>query len=154
MFSPAEVRLYPAFTQVKSFSGSGPPDGVEALVEFRDRFGDPTKAAGRLLFELFDYRTGWPDPRGMRIGGPWTGQLLTIDDQTLHWDRASRAYDFQLAFPGARLDHDYVLTLVYETTDGHRLFAQLTISGHHELDRRHGIPTTEPGAGQPVLPRF
>src|ERR1041385_4565024 len=72
MFGPMRMRLHPIFTQVKNWSsggGSGPgikPDGIEAELEFQDQFGDPTKAAGKVMFELFSYHQG-PDPRGERL---------------------------------------------------------------------------------------
>src|SRR6266550_8310566 len=71
LFGPVAMRLHPIFTQVKDWTGDNKPDGIEALVELQDQFGDPTKASGRLVFELFEYRPGFPDPRGKRVVNPW-----------------------------------------------------------------------------------
>src|SRR5437868_3820097 len=73
MFGPVSMRIHPIFTQVKDWTGDNHPDGVEALIEFQDQFGDPTKAAGNVIFELYSYRAYHPDPRGDRIVNPWVG---------------------------------------------------------------------------------
>ena len=77
LFGPVAMRL-DTFTKVRNWTNPNaeanpltPPDGIEAVVEFDDRFGDHTKAAGTILFELFDYRPGWPDhahPARIEIG--------------------------------------------------------------------------------------
>ncbi len=51
LFGPVSMK-FDSFSKVKDWSGRGAPDGVEALVEFDDRFGDRTKAAGTILFEF------------------------------------------------------------------------------------------------------
>ena len=146
MFSPVSIRLHPAFTLVKDLSGgTGAPNGIEALVEFDDRFDDPTRAAGSLLFELYEYRSGWPDPRGRQLSLPWPGSILTVDQQYAHWDRALRAYSFQLAFPQVRTDRDYVLTVEYESGNGPKLFAQTIISATKPRYR----PVTRPVSNEP-----
>src|SRR5690554_6153710 len=48
MFDPAAMRIHPVFTQVKDWTGDGQPDGIEALVELTDQFGDPTKGSGKV----------------------------------------------------------------------------------------------------------
>jgi len=147
MFSPVSMRLHPAFTLVKDLSGAnGTPNGIEALVEFDDRFDDPTRAAGTLLFELYDYRSGWPDPRDRRLSRPWAGSIATVEQQKAHWDRALRAYSFQLAFPEVRTDRDYVLTVEYEPENGPRLFAQTIIGA--TASRYH--PVTRPASNEPA----
>jgi hypothetical protein len=143
MFSPVSMRLYPAFTLVKDLSGNnGTPNGIEALVEFDDRFGDPTRAAGTLTFELFEYRSGWPDPRGNRLSLPWPGKILTVDQQNAHWDRALRAYSFQLVYAAVRTDRDYVLDVEYDPGNGPRLFAQTIISATQPRYRPVTRPTS------------
>src|SRR5262245_13357907 len=67
LFGPSNMRVHPIFTQVKDWTGDDKPDGIEALIELQDQFGDPTKASGRVLFELFNYRPYDPDPRGDRV---------------------------------------------------------------------------------------
>ncbi len=80
LFAPTGMRIHPIFTQIQV----GPdekPTGIEAQLEFQDQFGDPTKASGRVLFELYLYRDTSPDPRGKRVGGPWVGSLATRAEQ-------------------------------------------------------------------------
>src|SRR5580704_3350835 len=75
LFGPVSMKL-DSFSKVKDLSGSGKPDGIEALVESDDRFGDHTKTAGTIYFELFTYRPGYPDPRGGRLVNPWSASLV------------------------------------------------------------------------------
>ena len=128
LFGPVAMKLHNIFTQVKSFSGGTSPDGIEAVLEFDDQFGDPTKAAGAVIFELFDFQTGNPDPRGARLVEPWTASLATVAQQHAHWRREIGAYSFLLADDRVRLDHDYVLTATFEPLTGQRLFAQTVIA--------------------------
>jgi hypothetical protein len=128
LFGPATMRLHPIFTQVKSVSGGAKPDGIEAVVEFDDRFGDATKAAGSVVLELYSYRIGFPDPRGDRLADPWTVPLNTVDQQQSHWRREIGAYSFLLAYDAIHTDRNYVLTATFEPVTGPRLFSQLILS--------------------------
>jgi hypothetical protein len=65
LFGPVSMKL-DTFSKVKDWNEDNVPDGIEALIEFDDRFGDRIKAAGTVIFELYDYRPYWPDPRGHR----------------------------------------------------------------------------------------
>jgi hypothetical protein len=150
MFGPTRMRLHPIFTQVKDWSGSGHPDGIEAEVEFQDQFGDPTKAAGKIMFELFNYRQGYADPRGERVVNPWVGSLLSLQQQYEHWNRTSRTYSFQLAMPGISTRHTYVLTAMFEHSDGQRFFHRVILKGQDEEPKTGPalptlpLPTTRP----------
>lgn len=126
MFGPATMRLHPTFTQIKDWTGDGKPDGVEALVELQDQFGEPTRAAGRVIFELFDYRAYTPDPRGPRATNPWVTTITTKEEQEARWNRALRAYTFELQFPQIAKNRTYVLTASFEHNGG-RLFDQLIL---------------------------
>jgi hypothetical protein len=126
LFGPVSMKL-DTFSKVKSWDGTSAPNGIEALVEFDDRFGDRTKAAGTILFELYDYRPYWPDPRGPRLANPWTASLRTYDEQKAHWETASGAYIFRLAFEQALWDHSYVLTAEYQSASGTRLFSRIVL---------------------------
>src|SRR6187200_3604810 len=66
MFAPASIRIHPTFTQFKDWTGDGAPDGIEALVEVQDSFGEPTRAKGSVMFELDSYRPQFPEQRGPR----------------------------------------------------------------------------------------
>ncbi len=122
LFNAVAMRIHPIFTQVKDWTGDGKPDGVEVLIELSDRFSDPTKADGQVMFELFDYRPQNPDPRGSRLVNPWIGQLSTVTDQKSHWNQTTQTYNFQLSYPAVRNDRTYVLTATFETSAGKRFF--------------------------------
>jgi hypothetical protein len=126
MFGPATMRLHPTFTQVKDWTGDGKPDGIEAMVELQDQFGEPTRAAGRVIFELFQYRPYTPDPRGPRSTNPWVTTITTREEQGARWNRALRAYTFELQFPQIHKGEGYVLTASFEHNGG-RLFDQLIL---------------------------
>jgi hypothetical protein len=129
MFEAGTMRIHPVFTQVKDWTGSGQPDGIEAVVEFSDQFGDPTKASGQILFELFEYQPKNPDIRGKRVVNPWVASLSNPDEQKSHWSRPARSYTFQLAYPGVSRGRSYVLTAIFERDGGGRFFAQTLIEG-------------------------
>lgn len=145
LFGPAAMRIHPIFTQVKDWTGDGRPDGIEALIELQDQFGDPTKASGRVVFELFEYRAYDPDPRGARVVNPWIGELGTIEAQRERWNRTSRTYSFQLAYDQIRIDRPYVLTATFEMSLGGRFFDRIILEPKEQrLDRP---ATTAPASG-------
>lgn len=131
IIGPVSIRIHPTFTQIKSWTGDNKPDGIEALLEVRDRWEEPIRATGKVLFELYDYRHGYPDPRGNRVVNPWVTSLATVQDQAARWDRVSRAYKFQLAYPQIDPKKTYILTASFET-DGGRLFDRLTLGPGRE----------------------
>jgi len=147
MFGPARMRIHPIFTQVKNFSGdSTKPDGIEAELEFEDQFGDPTKAAGTVRFELFSHAHNDPDPRCDRLH-QWSGALLTLEQQQLRWNRTSRTYSFQLAAPSISLYRTYVLTAMFEKEGGGRFFSRVILQGLPTEKPPIGMPPTRPAVG-------
>ena len=149
LFGPTAMRIHPIFTQVKDWTGDGKPDGVEVLLEFQDQFGDPTKAAGTAMFELFDYRQANPDPRGQRLANPWIGAMVTLDEQTARWNRTSRTYAFQLALPSVSAEKDYVLTAAFRGSGGGRFFDRVVLKGQEETVAPTTRPTTRSFLGLP-----
>jgi hypothetical protein len=143
LFAPASMRIHPIFTQVRDWTGDNRPDGVEALLEFQDQFGDPTKASGTVIFELYDYRKGNVDPRGQRVVNPWVGTLQTLAEQQARWNRTSRTYYFQLEYPGIRADRNYVLTATFDT-GATRFFDQIVLEGERAPRERVSPPATRP----------
>jgi hypothetical protein len=145
MFGPARMRIHPIFTQVKDWTGDGKPDGIEALIEFQDRFDDPTKASGSAVFELFDYRPYNPDPRGERVASPWNGSLVTIDEQRARWNRTLSSYSFRLAFEGVRPERTYVLTASFDRAAGEgeasRFFDRIVIEPQQQPQPQRKEPT-------------
>ena len=143
-FSAARMRLHPIFTQVASWEGGAKPDGIEAEVEFQDRFGDPTKSAGNVRFELFRYRQAQPDPRGERLA-LWDGPLQTVGDQRTYWHKTSQAFIFRLGYPQINKYSNYVLTATFESVDGRRYFSKVILEGQKPEDNsaQFKIPTTQ-----------
>ncbi len=151
LFGPANMRIHPSFTQIKDWTGDNRPDGVEALVQFTDRFDDPTKAAGRVMFELFDYRPTSPDVRGKRLADPWFGPIATLDEQRQHWEKTSGTYSFRLPDDAIRADRTYVLAATFDRADGGRFFDQLVLVGKGE-ETKHVEPGKLPGT-RPAMDR-
>ena len=129
LFAPTAMRIHPIFTEVKDWTGDGKPDGFEVLLEFQDRFSDPTKASGTVMFELFTYRQAEPDPRGPRLVNPWIGSIVTLDEQSARWNRTSRTYTFQLAYPRIDPSVSYVLTSSFRQSDGPRFNDRVVLEG-------------------------
>lgn len=128
MFAPVSMRIHPIFTQIKDWTGDGQSDGVEALIEFQDQFNDPTKSTGTVIFELYAYRPSTPDSRGERLANPWRSSLNTVGEQQTRWNRTSRTYFFELAYPKIRDDQDYVLAATFDTGET-RFFDQIVVEG-------------------------
>ena len=81
MFGPVSLRIHPTFTQIKDWTGHKKPDGIEAVIELLDQFGDPTRARGQVMFELWSYRQAQPNPKGQRLAAPWIASLKTSQEQ-------------------------------------------------------------------------
>jgi hypothetical protein len=143
-FGATAMRIHPIFSQIKDWTNDGKVDGIEVLVEFQDQFGDPAKAAGTLMFELYDYREANPDPRGPRLANPWIGSIATLEDQRSRWNRTSRTYTFQLAFPQVSQAKTYVLTAMFRSTTGGRFFDRIILEGEEEDFAPTTRPTTRP----------
>ncbi len=146
LFGPSAMRLYPVFTQVSDWTGDGKPDGIEAVIEIQDQFGDPTKASGRIVFELYGYRPYNPDPRGQRVVAPWEGRLDSIEDQRARWNRVNRAYIFQLAYEDIRPGQPYVLSAMFELTGGGRFFDKIILEAETPT-----TPSTPPAITAPSV---
>lgn len=129
LFGATAMRIHPIFSQFKDWTGDGQIDGVEVLLEFQDQFGDPTKAAGTAMFELYGYRRANPEPRGQRVLNPWIGSISTLEEQRARWNRTSRTYTFQLATPNIDTSSDYVLTAVFRSATGGRFFDRVVLDG-------------------------
>jgi hypothetical protein len=138
LFGPVSMKL-DSFSKVKDWNNDNIPDGIEALIEFDDQFGDRTKAAGVVIFELYDYRPYWPDPRGPRLANPWTASLTTYEDQKAHWETASGAYMFRLGYDQAAWNHDYVLCATFQSAAGTRFFSRIVLQRQKPESRE---PTT------------
>jgi len=150
LFAPTDLRIHP-FTSVKDWTGDNKPDGVEVLLELQDRFRDPTKATGTVLFELYDYRRNHPDPRGERLAA-WRGSLQTLEEQRTRWNRISRTYSFQLAYPAIRAERSYVLQVWFDQ-GGRRLMSQVVLEGQEaKIAGPSTIPVTQPASRPTTVP--
>ena len=135
MFEPVELRINPTFTRFRSFDADTRPLGIEADVELRDEFRDPTKGGGSIYFELYRYIPEGPDVRGEQIGQPARYDLSTVAAQREHWQNIVRSYRFRLPWHDLDPAERYVLSATYEprTEDrGERLFDQLVILPRRE----------------------
>lgn len=130
MFNPVSMRLHPTFTRLRNWStpaNVGSPDGIEVELEFNDQFGDPVKAEGRVIFELYGYRSDAADVRGGRITTPFVGSLLTEDEQRARWNRTTRTYSFRLAYRDLDPARSYVLTATFEPVSGGRFYSRIIL---------------------------
>lgn len=127
LFAPTAMRIHPVFTQIRDWTGDGKADGVDALIEFQDQFGDPAKASGSVLFEIYEYRPYSPDPRGRRAVAPFVTAVDNVAAQRDHWNRTSRCYSFQLAWPGVSPRAGYVLTATFEKSGGGRFMDRILL---------------------------
>ena len=151
MFAPVSMRIHPIFTQLKDWTGDNHPDGIEALIELTDQFGDPTKAAGTVIFELYKYRPYHADPRGDRIVNPWIATLNTLAEQQSRWNRTSRTYTFQLECPQVKTSDSYVLTASFDTGKM-RFFDQIIIEAQAKEPEIVAPATTLPTTGPSSAP--
>ena len=145
-FAPVAMRIHPIFSRVTDFDGDNFPDGIDALLEFQDQFGDASKASGRAVFELYAFQRFDAERKGKRLANPWVGSLETMDDQRQRWNRTSRTYSFPLAYDQISITQTYVLTATFQMTNGGRFFDQIIIEPPQGAYAPKGavVPTTRP----------
>ncbi len=156
-FAPVAMRIHPIFTRIQDWTGDNYPDGIDALLEFQDQFGDSTKASGQVIFELYNFQKFDPERKGLRVCNPWVGSLETVDDQRLRWNRTSRTYSFQLAYDAINADNTYVLTAEFQQTNGGRFYDSLVLEPPQGAYASKGTTypttsTTEPATGPWNMP--
>lgn len=145
LFKPAAMRIHPVFTQVRDWSGDGKADGIELLLEFQDQFGDAAKASGDAVFEVFEFRPGYPDPRGNRLVPPFLTTTANVAAQRDHWSRTSRCYIFQLAWPQVDPHRPIVVTATFELSGGGRFLDTIVLEPVRPVATAP-TPATAPGA--------
>jgi hypothetical protein len=155
LFGAQAVRIHPTFTRSKDWNGDGKPDGIEAVLELQDQFGEPTRATGRAMFEAYQYRPYSPDPRGRRYQAVWEWALVTRQQQIEHWSRALRGYTFRIPLDPGR--QTIVLAATFQLNGGTpRLFDQIILepSGRTgEVGAAAPGATTAPEEETPRRPR-
>ncbi|HEX4124070.1 MAG TPA: hypothetical protein VHY37_05025 [Tepidisphaeraceae bacterium] len=142
MFGPAYMRIHPTFTHLTAGSEESGVHGVDAVIEFQDQFGEPTRSSGTVIFELYRYRPSDPNPLGVRIAH-WEASLDTKDEQLSHWNPAVRGYSFTLEYDKIDADNSYVLTAQVNRGGGSgsgRFFSKLVLETTHE-GKHSGRPT-------------
>jgi hypothetical protein len=144
MFAPAGMRIHPIFTQIKDWAGAGVPTGVEVLLEFQDQFGDPCKASGRVIFQIYQFQKFSQQRRGNRLVNPYVGDLTALQAQRDRWNRTSRTYTFQLFNYGMSADQNYLLTAEFQGDDGRRFFDQIVLEAQPPPTTLPTLPTTNP----------
>ena len=162
LFGAQGMRIHPTFTRTKDWTGDGNPDGIEAVVELQDDFGEPTRATGRVMFEIYPYRQYYPDPRGKRSPDVWQWALTSRGEQVAHWSRALRAYSFKIPFDPGR--GTVVLAATFALGGGTpRLFDQIILEPEGRTapvpeaqtqPTRPRRPSTQPATGpiEPIRP--
>jgi hypothetical protein len=151
-FAPVAMRIHPIFTRVKDFNGDNYPDGIDALLEFQDQFGDPTKASGTVIFEIYEFQKFDPQRKGKRLANPWVGSLETMDDQRMRWNRTSRTYSFPLQFDQINPTNTYVLTAQFQMSNGGRFHDEIVLEPPQGAYAPKGtpVPTTSTSTQPPA----
>jgi len=121
-YCPKAIKILP-FTKARSFDDDGLPDGLGVSLRTLDAAGDPVKAYGTFIFELYEYRPAASDHRG-RLIQTWTQPVLTPEDQRQFWERVTTTYEFQLSWEGEPLTAQkrYVLGVSFQSPGAPRLF--------------------------------
>ncbi len=71
-----------------------------------------------------------PTRVAMRLANPWTASLSDYDEQKAHWETASGAYLFRLAYDQTAWNRNYVLTATFQSSSGrHALFLSNRFEG-------------------------
>ena len=155
LFAAREVKIHPVFTRISDWTGDGKPDGIDALIELRDQFGDTTKGAGTFTFELYEFRNDRPNSRGSRISDPWRAEVITPKQQQARWSKTSRCYSFRLQSADAGRG-SHVLTVTYAPTGGGpRAFDQVVLTARASegaTDAPAEAPAESPSDGASASP--
>jgi hypothetical protein len=146
MFGPVLMKIDPIFTKITDWTGDGKPDGIDVSIGFEDRFEDPTKAAGRMMFELYEYRREDPDAHGKRLTNPWIGPIDTVAQQKAHWFATGRTYNFQLEYRDIKFNSNYVLMVQFDRASGGRFFDKIILAGDHPKEIQRVQPASLPGS--------
>jgi hypothetical protein len=149
LFGPKSLRVHPTFTRVKDWTGDGRPDGIEAVVELQDEFGEPTRATGSVMFELYQYRPTHPDVRGRRIPEVWVWPLARRNEQVAHWSRALRAYSFKIPLDPGRTP--LVLEATFNLSDDRGRLTNQIVLEPAEPTPPLAPPTTGPTTSPSLL---
>ena len=101
MFAPVAMRIHPIFTQIKDWTNDNRPDGIEALIEFEDQFGDETKAAERSSSSCTVIASTSLIPAATVSATRGSARSIPRTSSGARWNRTSRTYTFELEYPRA-----------------------------------------------------
>ena len=91
-FVPAAVRIHPL---TRILTGDVAAESVvETRIEFADRWGDTTKAVGRLQLDL--YGSDGNEDAPLTPVHRWEQDLTNLDLNRAHYDQVTRTYLFKL----------------------------------------------------------
>jgi len=121
-YSPQSIKIL-QFTKPKSFDDDAIPDGIGVSLHTLDAAGDPVKAYGTFVMELYAYRPALSGHRGELLH-TWTQAITNPKDQKQYWEKATKTYEFQLSWEGQPLEPQkrYILTVSLEAPGAKRLF--------------------------------
>lgn len=125
-YSPRTIRILP-FTKARSFDDDAVPDGIGVSLRPLDGTGDPVKAYGTFIFELYAHRDASGNHRGDLLQS-WTQPVADPEDQKRFWERVTSTYEFQLSWEGQPIppQKKYVLAVSFQAPGGKRLFDEYT----------------------------
>ena len=120
-YSPQSLKVLP-FTKPRSFDEDAFPDGVGVSVRTQDGAGDPVKAYGTFLFELYAYKSGLASHRGELLN-TWQQAVRNPNDQKTYWERVTSTYEFQLSWEGKPVppQERYILVAYFQSPGSKRL---------------------------------
>lgn len=121
-YSPQSIKIL-QFTKPKSFDDDAIPDGIGLSLHTLDAAGDPIKAYGTFVMELYAYRPASPGHRGELLH-TWTQLIANPTDQKQYWEKATKTYEFQLSWEGQPLEPQkrYILAVSLQAPGAERLF--------------------------------
>jgi hypothetical protein len=121
-YSPASIKILP-FTKPRSFDDDAIPDGIGLSLRPLDAAGDPVKAYGTFIFELYEYRPALGTHRGALLQ-TWTQPVSSPEDQRKFWERVTSTYEFQLSWEGRPIppQKKHIIVASFQAAGGERLF--------------------------------
>lgn len=143
-YSPRSIKIQP-FTKPRSFDSDAVPDGIAVSLRTLDAAGDPVKAYGVFIFELYAYRSALGDRKGQLIQS-WTQPVLNTRDQKQFWERITSSYEFQLSWEGRPIapQQKYILVASFQAPGSERLFDQYEFEFRVVREEILNALTTEP----------
>lgn len=121
-YSPQSIKILP-FTKPRSFDDDAIPDGIGVSLRPLDGAGDPVKAYGAFIFELYTLRSAAGNRRGTLLQ-TWHQEINDLESQKQFWERVTSTYEFHLSWEGMPISPQkkYILTASFQSPGSERLF--------------------------------